>query len=249
MNEPVLSDEEFDALLASPMEPPRKWELRLDDILEIGRKLLDYNPETGSLVWKSGSHNNMAKGLIGKPAGYITKTGHRAISLADRMYQAGRVAYLLHYGRWPVGKIQYLDGDVLNIKISNMKEGFDLGVSYKDRPAYEKARRKAFPSQIKNSELKRAFGITVEQYEEIAKSQDFVCSICKQPEREKRNGRIRALAVDHNHTTGKIRGLLCGRCNKFIGQAEENVSILEAAIAYLNEHNENNVVPLNVNRA
>ena len=48
-------------------------------------------------------------------------------------------------------------------------------------------------------------------------------------------GSGRRLAVDHNHTTGKVRGLLCSNCNTLLGKAKDNVNILQAAIDYLND--------------
>lgn len=66
-------------------------------------------------------------------------------------------------------------------------------------------------------------------------SQDGVCAICERPEKviDPRNGRIKALAVDHDHGTGDIRGLLCQNCNKGLGNLGDSVEILMAAAAYL----------------
>lgn len=79
------------------------------------------------------------------------------------------------------------------------------------------------------AKIKRNYGITYEQYEEILKSQDFSCSICK-VHISKLN---RRLHVDHNHSTGKVRGLLCGCCNTAIGQLKENIHNFTNAISYL----------------
>lgn len=75
--------------------------------------------------------------------------------------------------------------------------------------------------------LKSNYGISIEQYEEILVSQQGVCWIC-----EKTNGR-RSLAVDHNHNTGQIRGLLCSKCNIALGYVDEDPDILEKMISYL----------------
>ncbi|QNJ56294.1 endonuclease VII [Gordonia phage Ohgeesy] len=60
-----------------------------------------------------------------------------------------------------------------------------------------------------------------------------VCDICGQPERHERNGVVRLLNKDHDHTTGEWRGLLCSRCNQAIGLFSDNVELLRRAIEYL----------------
>jgi hypothetical protein len=66
-------------------------------------------------------------------------------------------------------------------------------------------------------------------------SQGGVCATCRRPEtaRDNRYGKRRRLSVDHNHQTGKVRGLLCTRCNHAIGLALERRDILLAMVAYL----------------
>lgn len=79
------------------------------------------------------------------------------------------------------------------------------------------------------------FGITPDQYREMLDAQGGVCAICEQPERvrDARNGRLKALAVDHDHETGAVRGLLCQNCNKGIGNLGDSPERLIAAAAYL----------------
>ena len=72
------------------------------------------------------------------------------------------------------------------------------------------------------------FGITLADYDKMLNNQNGVCAICG-----KVNLTRRRLAVDHNHKTGKVRGLLCGKCNKAIGLFEDNPEILGKAIKYL----------------
>jgi hypothetical protein len=59
------------------------------------------------------------------------------------------------------------------------------------------------------------------------------CDICGQPERAKRNGVVKLLALDHDHRTGEYRGVLCQRCNQAIGMFSDNTFLLESAIRYL----------------
>jgi hypothetical protein len=79
----------------------------------------------------------------------------------------------------------------------------------------------------RSARLKREFNITIAQYDEMLKNQDGHCAICG-------NGRgKRRLAVDHNHVTGEVRGLLCSNCNVGIGSFKENKETLKRAIGYL----------------
>ncbi len=76
--------------------------------------------------------------------------------------------------------------------------------------------------------LKRRFGITPEAYVQLLISQGGVCAICK-----KLCSSGRLLAVDHCHKTGEVRGLLCGVCNRMLGNAQDEASTLRAAADYL----------------
>jgi hypothetical protein len=82
---------------------------------------------------------------------------------------------------------------------------------------------------IRKCNLRREFGLTLEQYDEMLKSQDNKCAICLVDQKEN----TRRFAVDHNHITNKIRGLLCMQCNSMLGLARESKETLERAIAYL----------------
>jgi hypothetical protein len=78
-----------------------------------------------------------------------------------------------------------------------------------------------------NQDLKKKYGITIEEFESLLKAQGNCCAICKTP----KNGR--RFAVDHDHQTGIIRGILCDGCNIGIGHLKESPKILQAAIKYL----------------
>lgn len=73
---------------------------------------------------------------------------------------------------------------------------------------------------------RRSYAEMVEQYGEL-------CGICGMAESSTMSGKIRRLAIDHDHVTGAIRGLLCQKCNTMLGMARDDVAILEAAISYL----------------
>ena len=86
------------------------------------------------------------------------------------------------------------------------------------------------PGVTRDLQLKRDFGISLDEYKQILEKQKGVCAICRG--RNKCNENI-SLAVDHNHITGKIRGLLCLKCNLGIGAFKDNIDLLEKAYSYL----------------
>ena len=107
---------------------------------------------------------------------------------------------------------------------------------HKNREAILACRREGKPqilSQCHNWKLAGKSGIRIATYNEMLFSQDGRCAICGQPETAVQHGKIKALAVDHKHKTGQIRGLLCQRCNMLLGFAGDNTKILEAVVVYL----------------
>ena len=79
--------------------------------------------------------------------------------------------------------------------------------------------------------LQHKYGLTKHQHNEMISKQNNCCAICKLSFSETKP------FVDHNHTTGKVRDLLCHHCNAGIGHLRENPDILRAAIEYLHKHN------------
>ena len=89
-------------------------------------------------------------------------------------------------------------------------------------------------AMVRAGDLRRDYGLTPEDYRKMAEKQQNRCAICGRWETHKKN---RYLAIDHNHVTGKIRGLLCSNCNAGLGFFEDNPQILANAIEYLKENN------------
>lgn len=81
-------------------------------------------------------------------------------------------------------------------------------------------------------QLLSKYGITEEDYQEMFRSQGGRCAICNVSAASLR----KRLCVEHSHTSGKIRGLCCLRCNSLLGYAEDNPAILSWAIDYLNRN-------------
>ena len=78
--------------------------------------------------------------------------------------------------------------------------------------------------------LSRTYGMTEEDYERMLETQEYSCRICGTTTPNGKHGRY---VVDHCHTTGKVRGLLCDRCNQGIGKLYDNPDIVYKAYEYL----------------
>lgn len=84
-------------------------------------------------------------------------------------------------------------------------------------------------------DLKKLYGLSVDDYEQMFKNQNGCCAICGLPEStaDKRTGQVRMLAVDHCHKTNKIRALLCSKHNLLLGLLHDDLSILKLVEGYL----------------
>lgn len=81
--------------------------------------------------------------------------------------------------------------------------------------------------KYENYRLKVRYGITTKEYWDLVAKQNGVCAICNKSDGKK-------LHIDHNHTSNKVRGLLCGSCNRGLGMFKDNIYTMEKAIKYLN---------------
>jgi hypothetical protein len=84
----------------------------------------------------------------------------------------------------------------------------------------------------------KSYGITLSEYRSLLQKQDSRCAICGQIESaiNWKTKEKKSLAVDHCHSTGKVRGLLCQSCNTALGSFNDDVSLLAKAIAYLSNN-------------
>lgn len=95
-------------------------------------------------------------------------------------------------------------------------------------------------AQIVRRARERKYGLTHDEFQALLTAQGDVCAICGNGQQQ------RALAVDHDHETGTIRGLLCDRCNPLLGYARDDIAVLQAAIQYLTKWSGIQAAPLGV---
>lgn len=94
----------------------------------------------------------------------------------------------------------------------------------------------------RKSWLKRKYGLTLKSYELMEESQQGKCAICERVPIDGGNQfKKNFLCIDHDHTTGKVRGLLCSECNFGISKFDDNVKFLNNAIKYLKKYTDDNV--------
>ena len=107
----------------------------------------------------------------------------------------------------------------------------------------ERARVAAYyaanPERRKAKNHRDRYGITEFDFNHLQDTQEFTCAICRQVEIDQLSPtrRAKVLNVDHNHQSGKVRGLLCRSCNQAIGLLRERPELCDAAKAYLIKHN------------
>jgi hypothetical protein len=99
--------------------------------------------------------------------------------------------------------------------------------------AYGRKKYSENPDVMRERQLKHKFNKSQAWYEQTLKAQGGVCQICKRPPEE--NGR-KNFPVDHDHATGKVRGILCQSCNHMLGNAKDNIINLQNAILYLSKY-------------
>lgn len=100
---------------------------------------------------------------------------------------------------------------------------------YKKYPTALKRR----DNYMREYDLFKSYKITIEEYNSMLEEQKECCKICNTHISSLKDSRKKNFCVDHCHSTGKIRGLLCDSCNKAIGFFNDDISLLEKAIIYL----------------
>ena len=119
--------------------------------------------------------------------------------------------------------------DCFNINIINPDNGT---IYYIARcKECERKHRKQLYYKNKNSSIRTSamrkyrYGLTIEQYQNLINEQNSKCKLCDKD--------INDFNIDHNHKTGKIRGILCNKCNTGLGMFNDDINLLQKAIKYL----------------
>ena len=104
---------------------------------------------------------------------------------------------------------------------------------------YREKNRDIINEKQRKNILIREYGLSEDDYLAMVEKQKGLCAICDEAP-PKRKFRQRLFVVDHDHTTGKVRALLCDPCNLGIGNFKENIPRLQKAISYLENYKKEN---------
>lgn len=108
----------------------------------------------------------------------------------------------------------------------------------KNRSRVQDSQKKWHDENYRDYALRRQFGLTQADYNKIRDRQNNLCAICGDGETRKdhKTQRVTSLAVDHCHKSGKIRELLCSRCNLVLGRVSDETALLKKMVKYLRKH-------------
>lgn len=123
------------------------------------------------------------------------------------------------------------DGDLLLDSKARKSANNKSFYARNKRLEYRAEWRRKNPDKVRQHLLKRNYGLGPGEYERILQAQGGGCAICGTTKSE--TIREKFMAVDHDHDSGEIRGILCSRCNKGIGHMHDSPLLLARAIAYL----------------
>lgn len=202
---------------------------------------LSYNPETGVLLRRRSQ----------QPV-YLerTKSGPRIEVGGTRMY-AYKAVLALWLGRYPEPhEYRHIADDAHDLRAVTFKRrrgdgrkdcalcGKDVILDHFHRNPQRKDKRGSYcvdcVRQLSQKWSRTAtvgqYGMTEQEYEDMAAAQGYKCRICERPAANERYGK---LSIDHCHSTGVVRGLLCMYCNTALGKFRDNPRVLLRAAQYL----------------
>lgn len=193
------------------------------------KEFLHYDPKTGIFTWLTTGSGRVA----GQPAGSVWQQGYRFIHIAGRDHQAARLAWLYVHGEMPEGRVRFDNEDQTDLRIANLR----LALTKKELDARFRANNP--DANRRYNYTKNYQGMTIEAFDTLLAGQGGVCAICGKAEQDTDNTgteKVRMMSVDHDHTTGEVRGILCNRHNRALGMFDDSIDLLLAAAAYLERH-------------
>jgi hypothetical protein len=104
---------------------------------------------------------------------------------------------------------------------------------YAGRRKWRECNRERAHVMDRERSLRNTYGVTVRQYDTMLEEQNGKCALCGKPEKTLLHGKVKRLAVDHDHKTGKVRGLLCNFCNRGLGYFLDDSALLKRASTYV----------------
>ena len=116
-------------------------------------------------------------------------------------------------------------------RVSKLRSSLCRSCSYRSAREWKLQHPKQWERHARRSHLKRHYGLTPEAFDRIFDEQGRTCAICGAEEAKDERG-FRP-HVDHCHATGRVRGILCGRCNKGLGLFHDDAGLIKRAISYL----------------
>ncbi len=130
----------------------------------------------------------------------------------------------------PIGEFRFQD------KLKRFTAAYCKVCENKKRDAKRKENPEKETLRLRRKRLKAKYNITPLDYDKLFLLQNGKCRVCKLPETKLDSlGKVQNLSIDHCHSGGQVRGLLCGNCNSMLGHAKDNIKILKEAIKYLKE--------------
>ena len=137
--------------------------------------------------------------------------------------------------------------------LSNKGVCSNMDCRYQQRLRWNQQNKKIRGKSHHKKHHMKQYGLTIEEYEQMEDYQNHCCKICGKHESlngKDRKGNRKRLSIDHDHTTGQVRGLLCSFCNLSLGGFKDNIETLENAIKYLKgSKNSKKYIPSNLSLA
>jgi hypothetical protein len=175
-----------------------------------------YHSEVVAQMGKNNKGKIFSRGNARKYTNYVGVLGE-VVGVTDRSEKNGGVQYLVKCAKC---------GEIHKRNSKHLKHGHEA----KNCKAY-KPPNKLFEDR-RDGIIRRQYGITLADYEQMLHEQNYKCAICGNEDEVEG----RRLAIDHCHNSGKVRGLLCGKCNRALGLFYDNQELLENAISYLKKN-------------